>query len=120
MNLAAPFALTQACAHLLHASADASVILTAETHAVRPAAFWGGFAVSKAGLLALNTIQAQEWESLPNLRINVVVPGKVNSPLRARTHPGETMAERARARVAHAAIPLPHRAGQPRDERAGV
>jgi len=95
VNLAAPFALTQACAHLLRAADDASVILTAETHALRPAAFWGGFAVSKAGLLALNTIQAQEWESLPNLRINVVVPGKVNSPLRARTHPGETVAERA-------------------------
>ena len=95
VNLAAPFALTQACAHLLRASPDASVILTAETHALQPAAYWGGFAVSKSGLLALNTIQAQEWEPLPNLRINVVVPGKVNSPLRARTHPGETADSRA-------------------------
>jgi NAD(P)-dependent dehydrogenase (short-subunit alcohol dehydrogenase family) len=103
VNLAAPFALTQACAHLLRASPDASVILTAETHALRPAAFWGGFAVSKAGLLALSTIQAQEWEPLPNLRINVVVPGKVNSPLRARTHPGETPASRA---VPESLVPL--------------
>lgn len=95
VNLAAPFALTQACLHLLRASPDASVILTAETHALRPAAYWGGFAVSKGGLLTLNTIQAQEWESLPNLRINVVVPGKVQSPSRARTHPGETAAARA-------------------------
>jgi NAD(P)-dependent dehydrogenase (short-subunit alcohol dehydrogenase family) len=95
VNLAAPFALTQACAHLLRASPDASVILTAETHALRPAAYWGGFAVSKAGLLALSTIQAQEWEPLPNLRINVIVPGKVSSPLRARTHPGETADSRA-------------------------
>jgi NAD(P)-dependent dehydrogenase (short-subunit alcohol dehydrogenase family) len=95
VNLAAPFALTQACAHLLRASPDASVILTAETHALQPAAYWGGFAVSKAGLLALSTIQAQEWEPLPNLRINVVVPGKVSSPLRARTHPGETADSRA-------------------------
>lgn len=95
VNLAAPFALTQACAHLLRASPDASVVLTAETHALRPAAYWGGFAVSKAGLLALNTIQAQEWEPLPGLRINVVVPGKVSSPLRARTHPGETANSRA-------------------------
>jgi NAD(P)-dependent dehydrogenase (short-subunit alcohol dehydrogenase family) len=95
VNLAAPFALTQACSHLLRASADASVILTAETHALRPAAYWGGFAVSKAGLLTLNAIQAQEWESSPDLRINVVVPGKVHSPSRARTHPGETAASRA-------------------------
>ena len=95
VNLAAPAAVTRACGHLLRTSSDASVILTAETHALRPAAYWGGFGVSKAGLLALNTIQAQEWESLPNLRINIVVPGKVNSPLRARTHPGETADSRA-------------------------
>jgi NAD(P)-dependent dehydrogenase (short-subunit alcohol dehydrogenase family) len=95
VNLAAHFAHTRACAHLLRASPDASVILTAETHALHPAAYWGGFAVSKSGLLALSTIQAQEWEAMPNLRINVVVPGKVNSPLRARTHPGETPESRA-------------------------
>ena len=50
--------------------------------------------MSKSGLLAFNTIQAR-MEPLPNLRINVVVPGKVNSPLRARTHPGETAGSRA-------------------------
>jgi NAD(P)-dependent dehydrogenase (short-subunit alcohol dehydrogenase family) len=39
VNLAAPFALTRACAHLLRASPDASVVLTAETHALRPTAY---------------------------------------------------------------------------------
>jgi NAD(P)-dependent dehydrogenase (short-subunit alcohol dehydrogenase family) len=95
VNLLAPAALTRACARLLRAAPDASVILTAETHALHPSAYWGGYAVSKSGLLALNTIQAQEWEAFPNLRVNVVVPGKVNSPLRARTHPGETADSRA-------------------------
>jgi len=89
VNLAAPFALTRACTYLLRAAPDASVILTSETHAVKPAAYWGGLAVSKSGLSALAIIQAQEWERFPNLRINVVVPGKVDSPLRNRTHPGE-------------------------------
>ena len=89
VNLAAPFALTRACTYLLRAAPDASVILTSETHAVKPAAYWGGLAVSKSGLSALTTIQAQEWERFPNLRINVIVPGKVDSPLRNRTHPGE-------------------------------
>lgn len=89
VNLAAPFALTRACAHLLRAAPDASVILTSETHALEPAAYWGGFAVSKSGLTALARIQAQEWERFPNLRINVVVPGKVDSPQRQQTHPGE-------------------------------
>ena len=89
VNLAAPFALTRACTYLLRAAPDASVILTSETHAVKPAAYWGGLAVSKSGLSALATVQAQEWERFPNLRINVVVPGTVDSPLRNRTHPGE-------------------------------
>jgi NAD(P)-dependent dehydrogenase (short-subunit alcohol dehydrogenase family) len=95
VNLAAVFALTRACTPLLRAAPDAAVVLTGETHGLRPAAYWGGFAVSKSALLAYNTIQAQEWEMYSNLRINLVVPGPVNSPQRARTHPGEAPAERA-------------------------
>lgn len=94
VNLAAPFALTRACAHLLRAAPDASVILVSETHALQPAAYWGGFAVSKSGLTAYAGIQAQEWELFANLRINVVVPGKVDSPQRQQTHPGEPRSDR--------------------------
>ena len=90
VNLAAPFALTRACTYLLRPSPDASVVFTSETHALEPAAFWGGFAVSKSGLSTLAKIQAQEWERFPNLRVNVVVPGKVDSPQRRQTHPGES------------------------------
>jgi NAD(P)-dependent dehydrogenase (short-subunit alcohol dehydrogenase family) len=96
VNLAAPFALTRACAYLLRRSPDASVVFTSETHALEPAAFWGGFAVSKSGLPPLAKIQAQEWERFPNLRVNVVVPGKVDAPQRRRTHPGESPDDRAR------------------------
>jgi NAD(P)-dependent dehydrogenase (short-subunit alcohol dehydrogenase family) len=96
VNTAAAFALTRACTTLLREAPDASVVLTGETHAVAPAAFWGGFAVSKSGLGAYCTIQAQEWESLPHLRINLVVPGKVDSPQRQKTHPGETRESRAK------------------------
>jgi NAD(P)-dependent dehydrogenase (short-subunit alcohol dehydrogenase family) len=96
VNLAAVFALTRACTPLLREAPDASVVLTGETHGLRPAAYWGGFAISKSGLTAYNAIQAQEWEAAPNLRINLVVPGKVDSPQRGRTHPGETRDSRAR------------------------
>jgi NAD(P)-dependent dehydrogenase (short-subunit alcohol dehydrogenase family) len=96
VNLAAPFALTRACTYLLRRASDASVILTSETHGVQPAAYWGGLAVSKSGVAALAQIQAQEWESLPNLRINVMVPGMVDSPQRQRTHPGEARSSRRR------------------------
>ena len=89
VNLVAPFALTRACFPLLKASPDASVIMTSDAHGHVPAAYWGGFAVAKAGVEALVKIQAQEWEILPTLRINALIPGPVHTPQRTRTHPGE-------------------------------
>lgn len=89
VNLIAPFAFNQACSRLLRQSPDASVVVTSETHASAPAAFWGGYAVSKAGLETLARIQADEWSADANLRINTVVPGPINTPLRGKTHPGE-------------------------------
>jgi NAD(P)-dependent dehydrogenase (short-subunit alcohol dehydrogenase family) len=94
VNLIAPFALTQACARLLKASPDASVVFTSETHGHVPAPYWGSYAVSKAGLEALMKIQAAEWEKLANLRANAVIPGPVDSPSRAKSHPGELQASR--------------------------
>jgi len=89
VNLVAPAALNQACARLLRTSGDASVIFTLETHGHVPAAFWGAYAASKAGLEALMRIQAAEWSQDQDLRVNAVIPGPVASPLRAKTHPGE-------------------------------
>ena len=88
INLIAPFAINQACARLLRQAPDASVVFTSESHASSPAAFWGGYAVSKAGLETLAQIQADEWSAEDQLRINTVIPGPVNSPLRTKTHPG--------------------------------
>lgn len=89
VNLLAPATLTRACLPLLKASPDASVIMTSDTHGHEPSAYWGGFAVAKAGVEALVKIQSQEWELLPNLRINTLIPGPVHSPQRVKTHPGE-------------------------------
>ncbi|HVS27591.1 MAG TPA: YciK family oxidoreductase [Burkholderiales bacterium] len=93
VNLAAPVALNRACLPLLKAAADASVIVTCETHGHKPKAYWGGFAVAKSALEAYLKIQAEEWEMLPSLRINGVIPGPVASPQRAQTHPGEIKEE---------------------------
>ncbi len=88
VNLIAPFALTRACLPLLRQAPDASVVFTGETHGHRPAAFWGGYAVAKAGLETLTRIWADELESEPTLRVNTLVPGPVATTLRAKTHPG--------------------------------
>lgn len=89
VNLAAPFALTRACLPLLKKSPDAAIVMTSETHGHAPAAFWGGFAVAKGGVETLVNIWSQELDIHPNLRINAIIPGPVQSPQRARTHPGE-------------------------------
>lgn len=88
VNLIAPFALTRACLPLLKQAQDASVIFTGETHGHRPAAFWGGYAVSKSGLEALTRIWADELAAEETLRINTLIPGPVATTLRSRTHPG--------------------------------
>jgi NAD(P)-dependent dehydrogenase (short-subunit alcohol dehydrogenase family) len=89
VNLAAPFALTKACLPLLKHAPDASVIFTSETHGHTPAAYWGGFAVAKAGLETLTKIWTEECEVFPNIRMNTFIPGPVASPQRSATHPGE-------------------------------
>ncbi|MGB8337638.1 MAG: SDR family NAD(P)-dependent oxidoreductase [Burkholderiales bacterium] len=89
VNLAAPFALTKVCLPLLKHARDASVIFTSETHGHTPSAYWGSFAVAKAGLETLTKIWAEECEMFPNLRMNTFIPGPVASPQRAATHPGE-------------------------------
>ena len=89
VNLAAPFAITRACLPLLSAAPDSSVVFTGETHGVRPVAYWGGFAVSKSGLSTLAAIWADELERAGKPRMNVLVPGPIATPQRARSHPGE-------------------------------
>ncbi len=88
-NVLAPFALTQACLPLLLQAPDASVLFTAEQHGLKPAAYWGGFGVSQAALVALAKTFADEHELHPRIRFNVLIPGPVASPMRGRTHPGE-------------------------------
>jgi len=92
VNVAAPMGLTRAVMPLLAASNDASVIFTLDNRGEQPRAYWGGYAVTKAGVATLARELADEWENRPSLRINAVVPGPIASPLRGRTHPGEDRA----------------------------
>jgi NAD(P)-dependent dehydrogenase (short-subunit alcohol dehydrogenase family) len=95
INTVSPFAMTCACLPLLKAAPDASVLFVGETHGLHPGPFWGAFGASKAGLAYLTRVAASEWDDAPTLRVNLLVPGPVNSPLRTRTHPGEDKSERA-------------------------
>lgn len=94
INTVAPMGLTRAFAPLLKESADASVVFVGESHGETPQAYWGGFGASKAGVNYLCKVLADEWARFEHLRANVLIPGKINSPQRIKTHPGETAQER--------------------------
>lgn len=89
VNLLAPFALTKASLSMLTSVPDASVIFTGETHGHRPAAYWGGYSVSKSGLETLSTIFSEEYEQTPGIRFNTLIPGPVLTTTRRKSHPGE-------------------------------
>lgn len=89
VNLNAPYLLTHALLPLLRASGDASVVFTSDSAARKANAYWGAYGVAKVGLEAFARILAEEWESADILRANVLVPGKVATPIRRRAFPGE-------------------------------
>ena len=105
VNLAAPFALTRACLPLLSAAAsDSSVVFTGETHGAHPLAYWGGFAVSKAGLSTLAAIWGEELAHKGRPRMNVFIPGPIATPQRAQSHPGEDRSKLPTAKAAARAL----------------
>jgi NAD(P)-dependent dehydrogenase (short-subunit alcohol dehydrogenase family) len=103
VNVVAAMALTRSLAPLLVTSDDAGIVFTLDTRGQDPRAYWGAYATSKAALAAFATTLADEWESRGHLRVNAVIPGPINSPLRAQTHPGE---ERALLPAPDALVPL--------------
>ena len=89
VNVAVPAALTRACLPLLKRAPDAAVVFLSETHALTPTAYWGAFATAKSALTNMATIWDAEMTATPSLRFRVCVPGPVDSPMRAKSHPGE-------------------------------
>ena len=89
VNVIAPFALTKACLPLLERSENASIIFTSNSSAQTAHAYWGSHGISKAAADFMMKMWAQELESHPNIRLNSVAPGALQSPQRKKTHPGE-------------------------------
>ena len=55
--------LTRALLPLLVAAPDASVVFTLDNRGEEPRAYWGGYAVTKAGVATLARELADEWEN---------------------------------------------------------
>lgn len=90
INLAAPFFLTQWCMPLLHKADDPVVGFSLQQTS---RAYWGGFAMAKAGQRALIDVLADEYhaESAHPLRVFGVDTGPVLTPGRRLHYPGEAV-----------------------------
>jgi len=89
VNLTAPMLLTQSCLPLLKKSNDASIIFTSSEVGRKGLAYWGGYAISKAGNENMMQILADELETNTSIRVNSVDPGPVRSAMRLAAFPGE-------------------------------
>ncbi|MGA9854283.1 MAG: YciK family oxidoreductase [Gammaproteobacteria bacterium] len=89
VNLSAPFTLTKACLEILYKSLDASVVFTGSSVGRKPRAYWGAYAVSKAGIEALSAILADETEFRGTVRVNSINPGAVRTEMRRSAYPAE-------------------------------
>jgi NAD(P)-dependent dehydrogenase (short-subunit alcohol dehydrogenase family) len=88
LNLTANWRLIRAMDPLLRAAEHGRAIFVTSGIARAPRAYWGPYAVSKAGLEALVKTYAAEIEKT-KVRANLLGPGVVRTRLRARVFPGE-------------------------------
>jgi NAD(P)-dependent dehydrogenase (short-subunit alcohol dehydrogenase family) len=88
LNLTANWRLIRVMDPLLRAAPQGRAIFVTSGIARNPRAYWGPYAVSKAGLEALVKTYAAEIEKT-NVRANLIGPGVVRTRLRARVFPGE-------------------------------
>ncbi|WP_435640998.1 SDR family NAD(P)-dependent oxidoreductase [Micavibrio aeruginosavorus] len=88
LNLSANFRLVRTLDPLLRASDAGRAIFVTSGAAEGPRAYWGAYAVSKAGLEAMARTYAAENEK-SNLRVNIIDPGRVRTKMRAAAYPGE-------------------------------
>jgi NAD(P)-dependent dehydrogenase (short-subunit alcohol dehydrogenase family) len=88
-NLRSPFLMTQALLPLLKQSPDASVVFTTSSVGRRARAFWGAYAVSKAGIENLSQMLADELRNISAIRVNCINPGATRTRMRASAYPGE-------------------------------
>ncbi|ASF46424.1 SDR family NAD(P)-dependent oxidoreductase [Methylovulum psychrotolerans] len=89
VNLNAPFLLCRMLLPLLEKSPHASVVMTSDSSARTAPAYSGAYGVAKIALEGFAKILAEELESANTVRVNTLIPGPVNSPLRKRAYPAE-------------------------------
>jgi NAD(P)-dependent dehydrogenase (short-subunit alcohol dehydrogenase family) len=88
INLSANWRLIRTLDPLLKRSEAGRAVFMTSAASTGKYAYWGPYAVSKAGLEALVKTYAHELEDTP-VRVNLVNPGPVRTAMRAKAFPGE-------------------------------
>ncbi|MFA9461964.1 SDR family NAD(P)-dependent oxidoreductase [Thiohalorhabdus sp. Cl-TMA] len=92
VNLTAPFLLTQPLLRLLQQGQDPTVTFVSDSVGSEPHAYWGAYGVSKAGEEALARMLGEETEKA-GIRVNIVEPGPMRTPLQEEAFPAATPEE---------------------------
>ncbi|MEQ8666164.1 MAG: SDR family NAD(P)-dependent oxidoreductase [Rhodospirillales bacterium] len=88
VNLTANWRLIRSMDPLLRRSDNGRVVMMTSSVGAEPRAYWGAYAVSKAGLDNLTLTYAAEVERTP-IRVNLINPRGTRTRMRAHAYPGE-------------------------------
>lgn len=88
VNLTANWRLIRTLDPLLKQSDAGRVILVSSGAAEGRYAYWGPYAISKAGVECMGKMYAAECENTP-VRVSIVNPGATRTAMRAKAFPGE-------------------------------
>jgi NAD(P)-dependent dehydrogenase (short-subunit alcohol dehydrogenase family) len=89
VNLTAAFHLTQALLPLLNRADNGRLVFATSGVGHRVEAYWGAYAVSKAGLEMFAGMLAQELEQTETTRVITINPGGTRTQMRAQAKPAE-------------------------------
>jgi NAD(P)-dependent dehydrogenase (short-subunit alcohol dehydrogenase family) len=89
VNLNAPFLLSRVLLPVLQKSEHSAIVFTSDSSVRSALAYSGAYGVSKIALEGLAKILAEELESFNKIRVNTLIPGPIDSPLRKRAYPAE-------------------------------
>ncbi|MFT5433441.1 MAG: NAD(P)-dependent dehydrogenase (short-subunit alcohol dehydrogenase family) [Myxococcota bacterium] len=90
VNLTGPFRVCQAALGHLQAAESATVVTISSAIGLTPIPNRAAYAASKSGVLALSKVMAMELA--PSIRVNVVCPGPIDTPLVRNEFDDETLA----------------------------
>lgn len=89
VNLTANWRLIRSMDPLLRQSDAGRAVFVSSGAAHKARAFWGAYAVTKAGLEVLARTWAAEVANISALKVNLINPGPIRTRMRAKAFPGE-------------------------------